>query len=275
MRLCKRVLSTPAADSQPLSPCTQRRCTLSTRCFSRSPTCARGACRIVASWSLWRRKATSTCRTGYGLHAALYCCSNLTAVLASTQMLQNLLLQEGDIVKLKSASLPKGTYVKLRPQSKDFLDITNPKAVCVHNCTASRAVVLSDSVLAAACNVPQTRNHAAEILVPYNGRLHSHQLQQQALLHRHLRNQAATCHQHYRGMRCVHCAHAASSGLQAPLTHRLIAKSTLRRRWTTLSRCRKASLLPPRRRLCVRRPKSPPKVRAICPLSCCVASFAF
>jgi len=46
-------------------------------------------------------------------------------------MMQNLLLQEGDIVKLKSTSLPKGTYVKLRPQSKDFLDITNPKAVCV------------------------------------------------------------------------------------------------------------------------------------------------
>jgi ubiquitin fusion degradation protein 1 len=44
-------------------------------------------------------------------------------------MMQNLLLQEGDIVKLKSISLPKGTFVKLRPQSKDFLDITNPKAV--------------------------------------------------------------------------------------------------------------------------------------------------
>lgn len=46
-------------------------------------------------------------------------------------MMQNLLLQEGDLVRFKSASLPKGTYVKLRPQSKDFLDITNPKAVCV------------------------------------------------------------------------------------------------------------------------------------------------
>ena len=52
------------------------------------------------------------------------------------QMMQNLLLQEGDIVKLKSISLPKGTYVKLRPQSKDFLDITNPKAVYVARCPA-------------------------------------------------------------------------------------------------------------------------------------------
>jgi hypothetical protein len=43
--------------------------------------------------------------------------------------MQNLLLQEGDIVKLKSVSLRKGTYVKLRPHTKDFLDISNPKAV--------------------------------------------------------------------------------------------------------------------------------------------------
>ena len=47
--------------------------------------------------------------------------------------MQNLLLQEGDIVKFKSASLPKGSFVKLRPQSKDFLDISNPKAVCARS----------------------------------------------------------------------------------------------------------------------------------------------
>jgi ubiquitin fusion degradation protein 1 len=45
------------------------------------------------------------------------------------QMQQNLLLQEGDIVRLKSVSLSKGSYVKLRPHTKDFLDISNPKAV--------------------------------------------------------------------------------------------------------------------------------------------------
>lgn len=69
---------------------------------------------------------------------------------ASTQMMQNLLLQEGDIVKLKSVSLPKGTYVKLRPQSKDFLDITNPKAVCVHNCAILRPAFRSNPAPAAA-----------------------------------------------------------------------------------------------------------------------------
>lgn len=44
-------------------------------------------------------------------------------------MMQNLALEEGEIVNLKSASLPKGTYVKLQPHTTDFIDISNPKAV--------------------------------------------------------------------------------------------------------------------------------------------------
>jgi Ubiquitin fusion degradation protein UFD1 len=43
--------------------------------------------------------------------------------------MQNILLQEGDILNVKSATLPKGTFVKLQPHTKDFLDISNPKAV--------------------------------------------------------------------------------------------------------------------------------------------------
>jgi len=45
------------------------------------------------------------------------------------QMMQNLAMEEGEIVNLRSASLPKGTYVKLQPHTTDFLDISNPKAV--------------------------------------------------------------------------------------------------------------------------------------------------
>eukprot|EP01025_Chloroclados_australasicus_P000381 TRINITY_DN1020_c0_g1_i2.p1 TRINITY_DN1020_c0_g1~~TRINITY_DN1020_c0_g1_i2.p1 ORF type:complete len:390 (-),score=44.15 TRINITY_DN1020_c0_g1_i2:234-1244(-) len=44
-------------------------------------------------------------------------------------MMQNLLLQEGDLVRLRNVSLPKGTYVKIQPHTQDFLDISNPKAV--------------------------------------------------------------------------------------------------------------------------------------------------
>ncbi|CAN1167155.1 Ubiquitin recognition factor in ER-associated degradation protein 1 [Linum perenne] len=46
-------------------------------------------------------------------------------------MMENMLLQEGDLVKLRNASLEKGTYVKLQPHSKDFLDVSNPKAMLV------------------------------------------------------------------------------------------------------------------------------------------------
>ena len=44
-------------------------------------------------------------------------------------MMKNLLLQEGDVLTLRAATLPKGTFVKLQPHSKDFLDISNPRAV--------------------------------------------------------------------------------------------------------------------------------------------------
>ena len=44
-------------------------------------------------------------------------------------MMRNLLLEEGDFVQIQSASLPIATYAKFQPQSVDFLDITNPKAV--------------------------------------------------------------------------------------------------------------------------------------------------
>jgi hypothetical protein len=44
-------------------------------------------------------------------------------------MMQNLLLTEGQAVKFKNVSLPKGSFVKLQPVTSDFLDISNPKAV--------------------------------------------------------------------------------------------------------------------------------------------------
>lgn len=44
-------------------------------------------------------------------------------------MMQNLLLEEGDLIEIESASLPVATYSKFQPQNVDFLDISNPKAV--------------------------------------------------------------------------------------------------------------------------------------------------
>lgn len=43
--------------------------------------------------------------------------------------MQNLLLEEGGLVQVESVNLMVATYSKFQPQSPDFLDITNPKAV--------------------------------------------------------------------------------------------------------------------------------------------------
>lgn len=44
-------------------------------------------------------------------------------------MMCNLLLTEGDLVRITNTSLPKGRFVKIQPVSSDFLDIHNPRAV--------------------------------------------------------------------------------------------------------------------------------------------------
>ncbi|XP_071443201.1 ubiquitin recognition factor in ER-associated degradation protein 1-like [Hetaerina americana] len=44
-------------------------------------------------------------------------------------MMQHLLLEEGDNLQVESVSLPVATFSRFQPQSPDFLDITNPKAV--------------------------------------------------------------------------------------------------------------------------------------------------
>eukprot|EP00871_Galdieria_phlegrea_P004784 jgi/Galph1/5306/GphlegSOOS_G3988.1 len=44
-------------------------------------------------------------------------------------MMQNLAVSEGELIKIRNANLPKGTFVKLRPQSSEFLAISDPKAV--------------------------------------------------------------------------------------------------------------------------------------------------
>ncbi|GBC07246.1 hypothetical protein RclHR1_07330004 [Rhizophagus clarus] len=44
-------------------------------------------------------------------------------------MMQTLSLTEGDFIEIKNATLPLGTFVKIQPQSPDFLDISDPKAV--------------------------------------------------------------------------------------------------------------------------------------------------
>ncbi|CAI5496183.1 unnamed protein product, partial [Closterium sp. Naga37s-1] len=64
-------------------------------------------------------------------------------------MMQNLLLQEGDIVRFRNATLPKGTYVKLQPHTKDFLDISNPKAVLEMTLRSFSCLTKGESIMVA------------------------------------------------------------------------------------------------------------------------------
>ena len=45
------------------------------------------------------------------------------------KMMKNLLLKEGEIIEVKYVNLEVARFVKFQPQSVDFLEISNPKAV--------------------------------------------------------------------------------------------------------------------------------------------------
>lgn len=47
-------------------------------------------------------------------------------------MMRGLELAAGDLVTLANVALPVGSYIKIQPQSVDFLDITDPRAVLEH-----------------------------------------------------------------------------------------------------------------------------------------------
>ncbi|KAI3774111.1 hypothetical protein L1987_48655 [Smallanthus sonchifolius] len=64
-------------------------------------------------------------------------------------MMENLVLQEGDIVRVKNVTLPKGSYVKLQPHTKDFLDISNPKAILETTLRNFSCLTTGDSIMVA------------------------------------------------------------------------------------------------------------------------------
>ena len=61
-------------------------------------------------------------------------------------MMRMLGLSEGDVLTLSNVSLPKGTYVKLQPHSKDFLDISNPRAVLETTLRGFSCLTVGDAI---------------------------------------------------------------------------------------------------------------------------------
>ncbi|CAG2118049.1 unnamed protein product [Medioppia subpectinata] len=62
-------------------------------------------------------------------------------------MMRNLLLEEGAMVQVESASLPVATFSKFQPQAPDFLDIHNQKAV-LENALRNFACLTTGDVVA-------------------------------------------------------------------------------------------------------------------------------
>lgn len=64
-------------------------------------------------------------------------------------MMENMLLQEGDIINVKNASLSKGTFVKLQPHTTDFLDVSNPKAILETTLRSYSCLTTGDTIMVA------------------------------------------------------------------------------------------------------------------------------
>lgn len=91
-------------------------------------------------------------------------------------MMQNLLLDEGDFLSIESASLPVATFSKFQPQSVDFLDISNPKAV-LENALRNFACLTTGFVLQHSINlalvVLQSSSHVSDMVaITYNDRVY-------------------------------------------------------------------------------------------------------
>ena len=61
-------------------------------------------------------------------------------------MMQNLFLDEGSLISVKNVSLKKATFMKLRAQSVDFLEITHPRVVLEVTLRKFTCVTVGDQI---------------------------------------------------------------------------------------------------------------------------------
>jgi len=62
-------------------------------------------------------------------------------------MMQNIRLNPDAMVEVRNRTLPRATFVKLQPQSVNFLDISNPKAVLEKTLRKYSAMTIGDIIL--------------------------------------------------------------------------------------------------------------------------------
>ncbi len=61
-------------------------------------------------------------------------------------IMTNLMLVEGAFLSVRSAQLPKGRFVKFRPQTTDFIRLSNPKAVLEKHLPRFSCLTKGDSI---------------------------------------------------------------------------------------------------------------------------------
>ncbi|CAO3577436.1 unnamed protein product [Absidia cylindrospora] len=61
-------------------------------------------------------------------------------------MMQSLDLEPGQLLEVKNTTLPLGSFVKIQPQSTDFLDISDPKAVLENALRNFSTLTLGDTI---------------------------------------------------------------------------------------------------------------------------------
>lgn len=89
-------------------------------------------------------------------------------------MMQQLLIGEGEIINITNVSLATATYAKFQPQSIDFLDISNPKAVLARCITY--ALPLTFSRLENTMRKFSCLTEGDIFAIEYNNKVHLHTL---------------------------------------------------------------------------------------------------
>ncbi|KAJ0167362.1 Ubiquitin fusion degradation protein 1 [Colletotrichum tanaceti] len=98
------------------------------RCLWRLSTARRESTRTPVCWSSSRRRGEPIYPTGFVVPLSTMLVVPVV-LLTSDQMMQTLSLDVGDMIQIKTTSLELAKLVKLQPQSTNFLDISDPKAV--------------------------------------------------------------------------------------------------------------------------------------------------
>jgi len=84
---------------------------------------------MLVFWSLLLRRGEYIYLTGYDSFKIVLYMRLKANIVRDFQMMNTLLLEPGDLLQILSTTLEKGKFVKLQPQSVNFLDISDPKAV--------------------------------------------------------------------------------------------------------------------------------------------------